>query len=74
MNDPLQNLSPHINIKQVENVTKQIQKKLNIKAKYNWQNQDAFLRNAVVNKMRSDGYDVEIRGKLITFFKQNPSK
>ncbi len=74
MNDPLQNLSPHINFKQVDNVIKQIQKELVKKSKYNWQNQDAFLRNAVVNKMKSDGFDVEFRGKLITFFKQNPSK
>lgn len=74
MNDPIQNLSPHINTKQVDNVTKQIQKELVKKPKYNWQNQDAFLRNAVVNKMKSDGFDVEFRGKLIIFSKQNTPK
>lgn len=73
MNDPTENLLPHINTKQVDNVTKTIQKELNNQPKFYWKNNDVFLRNAVINKMKYLGYDVELQGKLIIFKKINPS-
>lgn len=68
-NDPTDNLLPHINNKQVNNVIKTIQKNLNSQNKYYWKNNDVFLRNAVINKMKYLGYDVELQGKLIIFQK-----
>jgi hypothetical protein len=69
INDPTENLHPHINKKQVNNVVKTIQKNLNSQNKYYWKNNDVFLRNAVINKMKYLGYDVELQGKLIIFQK-----
>lgn len=69
LNDPTENLYPHINSKQVENVIKTIQKNLNSQSKFYWKNNDVFLRNAVINKMKYLGYNVELQGKLIIFQK-----
>lgn len=69
MNDPLETLKNHISETQVNNVTKRFQEQLRNSGVVKWYNKDAFLRSAVIHKMKSLGYNVNFEGKYVEFTK-----
>ena len=69
MQDPLETLKNHINENQVNNVTKRFQEQLQNSSIVKWPIKDAFLRSAVIHKMKSLGYNVNFEDKYVEFTK-----
>ena len=69
MNDVLETLKNHISENQVNNVTKRLKEQLRNSSVLKWYNVDAFLRSAVIHKMKQDGFIVNFEGKYVTFTK-----
>jgi hypothetical protein len=69
MDDPLDTLKFHINSNQVNNVVKNIKKKLETQKEFKWVNNDAFLRNAVIHQMKKEGYNISFQNRTILFMK-----
>lgn len=69
MQDAVVTLRNHINENQVNNVTKRLKEQLRNSNVLKWYNVDAFLRSAVIHKMKQDGFIVNFEGKNVTFTK-----
>ena len=65
LQDPLETLRNHISETQVNNVTKRFLEQLKNSGVVKWYNKDAFLRSAVIHKMKSLGYEVDSKGKYV---------
>ena len=72
MQDAVVTLRNHINETQVNNVTKRLKEQLKNSSVFKWYNVDAFLRSAVIHKMKNEGYNVNFEGKYVTFSKPKP--
>ena len=72
MQDAVVTLRNHINETQVNNVTKRLKEQMRNSSVLKWYNVDAFLRSAVIHKMKNEGYDVNFEGKYVTFSKPKP--
>ena len=69
MQDAVVTLRNHINENQVNNVTKRFLEQLKNSGVVKWYIKDAFLRSAVIHKMKSLGYNVNFEGKYVEFTK-----
>ena len=69
MQDAVVTLRNHINETQVNNVTKRLKEQMRNSSVLMWYNVDAFLRSAVIHKMKNDGYNVNFEGKYVEFTK-----
>ena len=69
MQDAVVTLRNHINETQVNNVTKRLKEQMRNSSVLKWYNVDAFLRSAVIHKMKNEGYNVNFEGKYVTFTK-----
>ena len=72
MQDAVVTLRNHINETQVNNVTKRLKEQMRNSSVLKWYNVDAFLRSAVIHKMKQDGFIVNFEGKYVTFSKPKP--
>ena len=72
MQDAVVTLKNHINENQVNNVTKRLKEQMRNSSVLKWYNVDAFLRSAVIHKMKNEGYNVNFEGKYVTFTKPKP--
>ena len=69
MQDAVVTLRNHINENQVNNVTKRLKEQMRNSSVLKWYNVDAFLRSAVIHKMKNEGYNVNFEGKYVEFTK-----